>query len=122
MEVDTTSLSSGVFLKCQFHSGVTGTASCLVLYGSDPSYQNLPLQNHTSQNLTAGNTITILLSDVLSLNSTRVYYIVVAQTESQAVNVTGFFRIGENINYNLSSYTFLCLLVCTCAKMTQDFL
>ena len=95
MEVDTTSLPSGVFLKCQFGSEVTGTASCLVHYGSDPSYQNLPFQNQMSQNLSHGGTITILLSDVLSLGSTSVYYTVLAQTESQAVSVVGFFQIGE---------------------------
>ena len=95
VEVNATSLSSGVFLKCKFRSEVTGNTSCLVHYGNDPSYQNLPFQTQTSQDLTKGGTITILLSDVMSLGSTSVYYTVLAQTESQAVSVVGFFQIGE---------------------------
>ena len=94
MEVDAASDSAGVSLQCQFGSGVTGTASCLVRYGSDPSYQNLPWQDRVSQNLTNGVTITVLLSNVQSVGSSPVYYVVLAQTDAQSVSIVGFFRRG----------------------------
>ena len=94
MEVDAASDTAGVSLQCQFGSGVTGTASCLVRYGSDPSYQNLTLQNRVSQNLTNGGSITVPLSSVQSVGSTPVYYVVLAQTDSQSVSIVGFFRRG----------------------------
>ena len=95
MEVDAASDSADVSLQCHFQSGVTGTASCLVRYGSDPSYQNLPLQNRVSQNLTNGGTITVPLSNVQSVGSTPVYYLVLAQTDSQSVSIVGSFRRGK---------------------------
>ena len=95
MEVDAASNSAGVSLQCHFQSGVTGTASCLVRYGNDPSYQNLPMQNQRSQNLTNGGTITVPLPNVQSVGSAPVYYVVLAQADSQSVSIVGFFRRGE---------------------------
>ena len=95
MEVDAASNSAGVSLQCHFVRGVTGTASCLVRYGSDPSYQNLSFQNQMSQNLTNGGTITVLLPSVRSSGSAPIYYVVLAQADSQSVSIVGFFRRGE---------------------------
>ena len=97
MEVDAASDSAGVSLHCQFGSGVTGSTSCLVQYGSDPSYQNLSFQNRVSQNLTNGGTITVPLSSMESIYLTPVYYAVLAQTDSQSVSIVGSFQIGEYI-------------------------
>ena len=66
-------------------------------YGSDPSYQNLPFQNQVLQNLTNGGSITVPLSNVQSVGSTPVYYVVLAQTDSQSVSIVGFFQIGKYI-------------------------
>ena len=95
VEVDAASNSAGVSLQCQFARGVTGTASCLVRYGNDPTYQNLSLRNQMSQNLTNGGTITVPLPNVQSVGSAPVYYVVLAQTDSQSVSIVGFFRRGE---------------------------
>ena len=97
VEVDSasSSSSSSPTLQCQFQSGVTGTASCLVLYGSDPSYVNLRFQEQVMRNFTNGGTITVPLSDLQSQNLTLVYYVVLAQTGSQSVSVRGIFRTGK---------------------------
>jgi len=68
-----------------------------VRYGSDPSYQNLPFQKQVSQNLTNGGTITVPLSNVQSIFLTPVYYVVLAQTDSQSVSIVGSFQIGKYI-------------------------
>ena len=104
VEVDAASNSADVSLQCHFVRVVTGTASCLVRYGSDPSCQDLPLQNEMSQNLTNGGTITVPLPSVQSVGSAPVYYVVVAQTDSQSVSIVGFFRRGE-YNYVIHSRT-----------------
>ena len=96
VEVDSASSSSSTpTLQCQFQSGVTGTASCLVRYGSDPSYVNLPFQEQVMQNFTNGGTITVPLSNLQSQDLTLVYYVVLAQTDSQSVRVMGLFRTGR---------------------------
>ena len=96
VEVDSaSSSSSSPTLQCQFQSGVTGTASCLVLYGRDPAYIDLPFQEQVMQNLTNGGTITVPLSNLRSQNLTLVYYVVLAQIGSQSVSVMGIFQTGE---------------------------
>jgi len=95
VEVDAASSSSSPTLQCQFQSGVTGTASCLVRYGSDPLYVNLPFQEQLMQNFTNGGTIAVPLSNLQSQDLTLVYYVVLAQTDSQSVSVRGLFRTGE---------------------------
>ena len=93
LEVD--SASSSPTFQCQFQNGVTGTASCLVRYGSDPTYTDLPFQEQVMQNFTNGGTITVPLSNLHSQNLTLVYYVVLAQTGSQSVSVMGIFQTGE---------------------------
>ena len=48
-----------------------------------------------SQNLTNGGTITVPLSNVQMVGSAPIYYVVLAQTDSQSVSIVGFFRRGE---------------------------
>ena len=91
MEVDTASLS----LQCHFQSGVTGITSCVVHYGSDPTYQNLPFENQMSRSLTNGGIVTVPLTHVQSVGSDDVYYNVLAQTDSQSVRVVGCFQVGQ---------------------------
>jgi len=95
LSVEVDSASSSPTLQCQFQSGVTGTASCLVRYGSDPTYTDLPFQEQVMQNFTNGGTITVPLSNLHSQNLTLVYYVVLAQTDSESVRVRGLFRTGE---------------------------
>ena len=95
LSVEVDSASSSPTLQCQFQSGVTGTASCLVLYGRDPAYIDLPFQEQVMQNLTNGGTITVPLSNLRSQNLTLVYYVVLAQIGSQSVSVMGIFQTGE---------------------------
>ena len=96
VEVDSASSSSSTpTLQCQFQSGVTGTASCLVRYGRDPTYTDLPYQEQMMRNFTNGGTITVPLSNLHSQNLSLVYYVVLAQTDSQSVSVMGLFRTGE---------------------------
>jgi len=95
LSVEVDSASSSPTLQCQFQSGVTGTASCLVQYGRDPTYIDLPFQEQVMQNLTNGGTITVPLSNLRSQNLTLVYYVVLAQIGSQSVSVMGIFQTGE---------------------------
>jgi len=95
VEVDSASSSSSPTLQCQFQSRVTGTASCLVRYGRDPTYTDLPFQEQVMRNFTNGGTITVPLSNLHSQNLTLVYYVVLAQTGSQSVSMMGLFRTGE---------------------------
>jgi len=95
LSVEVDAASSSPTLQCQFQSGVTGTASCLVRYGSDPSYVNLPFQEQAMQNFTNGGTITVPLSNLQSQDLTLVYYVVLAQSDSQSVRVMGLFRTGK---------------------------
>ena len=56
---------------------------------------NLPFQEQVMQNFTNGGTITVPISNLHSQNLTLVYYVVLAQTDSQSVRVMGLFRTGE---------------------------
>ena len=82
-------------MLCRFQSSATGATSCLVRYGSDPTYQNLTFENQMSRSLTNGGIITVPLTNVQSLGSSLVYYSVLAQTASQSVRVVGSFQVGQ---------------------------
>ena len=67
---------SDVTVNCIFLSGFTGSAHCTVHYGTDPAYMNLPYSAESTENGTAGDTVSVVLRE--RLNSSTVYYYTVS--------------------------------------------
>ena len=101
-------------LQCTFLSEFTGSAQCVVQYGTDPTYMNLPFLAETG---TAGETVSVVLRE--RLNSSTVYYYTVSAVSGDiTVTVQGTFTtplyskymhakwfciVLENISYHLLS-------------------
>ena len=66
------SLPDNVMINCTFLSGFTGSAHCTVQYGTDPTYMNLPYSAESTENGTAGDSVSVVLRE--RLNSSTVYY------------------------------------------------
>ena len=63
-------------LQCTFLSGFTGSAHCTVQYGTDPTYMNLTYSAESTETGTAGDTVSVVLTE--RLNSSTVYYYTVS--------------------------------------------
>ena len=68
--------SNDARLNCTFLSGFTGSARCIVRYGTDPTYMNLPYSAESAETGTAGDTVSVVLRE--RLNSSTVYYYTVS--------------------------------------------
>ena len=70
------SLTHNVTVNCIFLSGFTGSAHCTVQYGTDPTYMNLPYSAESTETGTAGDSVSVILTE--QLNSSTVYYYTVS--------------------------------------------
>ena len=87
-------------ITCTFLSGFTGSAHCTILYGTDPTYTNLPYSAESAETGTAGDTVSVVLRERLN-SSTVYYYTVTAATEDFSVVVLGTFTTPEYRTYVL---------------------
>ena len=84
------SFPANVQLQCTLLSGFTGSASCRVQYGTDPTYMNLPYSAESNDTGTAGETVSVVLRE--RLNSSTVYYYTVSEMSGDVtVVVQGSF-------------------------------
>ena len=87
--VDANSPSDGQ-LQCTFLSGFTGSARCIVQYGTDPTFMNLPYSAESTETGTAGDSVSVVLRERLN-SSTMYYYTVSAVSGGVTVIVRGNF-------------------------------
>ena len=81
-------------LDCTFLSGFNGSAHCIVQYGTDPTYMNLPYSVESTETGTAGDTVSVLLRE--QLNSSTVYYYTVSAVSGDIMlTVQGNFTTPE---------------------------
>ena len=81
-------------LQCTFLSGFTGSAHCIVQYGTDPTYMNLPYSAESTETGTAGDSVSVVLRERLS-SSTDYYYTVSADSGDATVTVRGTFTTPQ---------------------------
>jgi len=81
-------------LQCTFLSEFTGSACCTVQYGTDPTYMNLPYSAESTENGTAGDTVSVVRRE--RLNSSTVYYYTVSAVSGEiTVTVRGNFTTPQ---------------------------
>ena len=85
-------------LQCTFLSGFTGSAHCILQYGIDPTYMNLPYSAESTETGTAGDTVSVVLRDRLN-SSTVYYYTVSAVSGDVTVRVQGTFTTPHYSKY-----------------------
>ena len=88
-------------LNCIFLRVFRGSARCIVQYGTDPTYMNLPYSAESTETGTAGDTVSVILRE--QLNSSTVYYYTVS-----AVSGDVTVRVQRNFTtpqYSISKYT-----------------
>ena len=103
------SLPDNVMVNCTFLSGFTGSAQCRVRYGTDPTYMNLPYFAESTENGTAGDTVSVVLKEQLN-SSTLYYYNVSAVSGNLTVVVLALpFMTGKQCNSTVSK---TCICVC----------
>ena len=93
-EVLDVSSPSDATLNCTFLSGFTGSAHCQVQYGTDPTYMNLPYSAKSTETGTAGDTVSVVLSERLN-SSTVYYYTMSAVSGDVTVTVLGNFTTPQ---------------------------
>ena len=81
-------------LQCTFLSEFTGSAHCTVQYGTDPTYMNLPYSAESTETGTAGDTVSVVLTERLN-SSTVYYYTVSAVSGDVTVGVRGTFTTPQ---------------------------
>ena len=92
-EVDVSS-STDATVNCTFLSEFTGSDHCIIEYGSDPTYINLPYSAESTETSTAGDTVNVVLRE--QLNSSTVYYYNLSAVSGDAtVTVQGTFTTPE---------------------------
>ena len=90
-------------LQCTFLSGFTGSAHCIVQYGTDPTYMNLPYSAESTETGTAGDSVSVVLRERLN-SSTVYYYTVSAVSGDVTVIVRGTFTTPQYSKYKYSKY------------------
>ena len=85
---------SDVRLICTFLSGFTGTAHCIVQYGTDPTYMNLPYSAESTETGTAGEAVSVVLRERLN-SLTEYYYTVSAVSGDYTVTIQGNFTTPQ---------------------------
>ena len=89
-------------LQCTFLPGFTGSTRCTVQYGNDPTYMNLPYSAESTETGTAGDTVSVVLSERLN-SSTEYYYTVTAVSGDVSVTVQGTFTTPQYSKYVFAS-------------------
>ena len=84
------SVPSDAQLQCTFLTFFRGSAHCIVQYGTDPTYMNLPYSVESTETGTAGDTVSVILRERLN-SSTVYYYNVSAVSGDVTVVVQGMF-------------------------------
>ena len=86
-------------INCIFLSGFTGFARCIVQYGTDPTYMNLPYSAESTETGTTGDTVSVVLGE--RLNSSTVYYYTVSTVSGDiTVTVRGNFTTPLYSKFN----------------------
>ena len=93
LEVAVVNVSSPVDtqLQCTF---LSDSARCTVQYGTDPTYMNLPYSAESTETGTAGDTVSVVLRELLN-SSTVYYYTVSAVSGDVTVIVRGTFTTQQ---------------------------
>ena len=85
-----------VEVTCRLLSGFVGTSRCEIAYGTDPTRAYLPSVDTSGDVGTAGDVITVKLSQPLETNATY-YYNLTTTHVNTAVRVCGTFKTGNLI-------------------------
>ena len=101
---------SDAVLSCTFLSGFTGSAHCTVQYGTDTTYMNLPYSAESTETGTAGDTVSVVLSERLN-SSTVYYYTVSAVSEDVTVTVQGNFTTPQYSKYECRKEKFVLKII-----------
>ena len=91
-------------VNCRFLPGFTGSAHCKVQYGTDPTYMNLPYSAESTETGTAGDFVSVVLSE--RLNSSTVYYYTVSA-------VSGDVTVTVQGNFTTPQYSMLICVIVT---------
>ena len=86
-------------LQCIFLSGFNSSTHCIVQYGTDPTYTNLPYSAESTETGTARNSVSVILRERLN-SSTVYYYTVSAVSGDVSVIVQGTFITPQYSEYN----------------------
>ena len=118
-------------VECRFQSGFIGSARCRIDYGSDS--RNPAYSDESSESGSAGDTVTILLSQTLDPNTTYYYSVYTIGATETNVQSQGSFRSGRPYSLAsyvrsraLLSYVHVCLhcklisLLCTCIHHSMN--
>ena len=87
-------------VNCTFLSGFTGSGHCIVQYGTDPTFMNLPYSAEFIETGTAGDILTLVLKEHLN-SSTVYYYTVSAVSGDVTVIVQASFRTPQYSMHNV---------------------
>ena len=76
--------------NCTFLSGFTGFSRCRLQYGTNVTFMDLPYSVESTENGTAGDTVSVVLKERLN-SSTMYYYNLSAVIRCLTVTVQGIF-------------------------------
>ena len=89
-------------LQCIFLSGFNSSTHCIVQYGTDPTYTNLPYSAESNETGTTGDSVNVVLREQLN-SSTLYYYNMSADDGDVTVTVLGTFTTPQYSKYLLLS-------------------
>ena len=89
-------------LQCIFLPGFNSSTHCIVQYGTDPTYTNLPYSAESNETGTTGDSVRVVLREQLN-SSTLYYYNVSADDGDVTVTVLGTFTTPQYSKYLLLS-------------------
>ena len=89
-------------LQCIFLSGFNSSTHCIVQYGTDPTYTNLPYFAESNETGTTGDSVSVVLREQLN-SSTLYYYNVSADDGDVTVTALGTFTTPQYSKYLLLS-------------------
>ena len=85
-------------VNCTFLSEFNGSTHCIVHYGTDPTYTNLPYSAESTETGTAGESVTVVLRE--QLNCSTVYYFTMSAVSGNVtVRVLGNFTTSQTSMY-----------------------
>ena len=85
-------------VNCTFLSEFNGSTHCIVHYGTDPTYINLPYSAESTETGTAGESVTVVLRE--QLNCSTVYYFTMSAVSGNVtVRVLGNFTTSQTSMY-----------------------
>ena len=86
--------------NCTFLSGFNGSSRCRVQYGTNATFMDLPYSAVSTENGTAGDTVSVGLRERLN-SSTMYYYNVSAVDRCLTVTVQGTFTTPQYSKYGM---------------------